>query len=328
MVICREQRLIKRDYMKESRKKFILLLLLILLCSNIYAGSISVQTGVDKSVIHIGDYIKYYIIVKYSKGIKLILQPPGANLGQFDIKDYNVVEIEKTKEGLLQKKIEYTITTYFLGEFEIPPVEIEYIDEKQNRGTVKSEPMIIKVVPVKRKPGDKDDIRDIKKPIYIKTYTWLYILIVILIFAIVSYFIYYYQQKRPGKEEELKEEKKKIPEDIEALNKIGELLNKGYLEDGQIKQFYFELSEIIREYLHRRYDIPTLERTSSEILKDLEKFIYGAELYKKFYNFFYECDMVKFAKYIPTKNQLKSIIPLAKELIEKTRRVINQNEIL
>lgn len=291
-----------------------------------YAGTISVQTGVDKSVIHIGDYIKYYIIIKYSEDIKPLPPRPGANLGQFDIKDYNVIELEKTEEGVLQKKIEYTITTYFLGEFEIPAVEIEYIDKNGNKGVVKSEPMIIKVVPVKRRPDDKDDIRDIKNPIYIKTYLWLYILITVLLIGIVAYAVYWYIKRKPALKEEIKEEVKRLPEDIEALNKIEALESKGYLENGQIKQFYFELSEIIREYLSRRYQIPTLERTTSEVLHDLEKVIYGSELYKKFYNFFYECDMVKFAKYIPTKNQLNSIIPLAKELIEKTKRVIRQDE--
>jgi len=307
-------------------KSIIIFGILLTINSVIYAGSISVQTGVDKSVIHIGDYIKYYIIIKYSKGIKPLPPRPGANLGQFDIKDYNVIELEKTKEGLLQKKIEYTITTYFLGEFEIPPVEIEYIDENKNKGIIKSEPMIIKVVPVKRRPDDKDDIRDIKKPIYIKTYLWLYILITVLLIAIVAYAVYWYIKRKPEVKEEIKEEVKRLPEDIEALNRIEEIVSKGYLENGQIKQFYFELSEIIREYLSRRYQIPTLERTTSEILYDLQKVIYGSELYKKFYNFFYECDMVKFAKYIPTKNQLKSIVPLAKELIEKTKRVVTQDE--
>ena len=123
------------------------------------------KTGVDKSTIHIGDYLKYYIMITYDKDYDLILPPPGRELGSFDIKDYNIVDEKSKEKKLLVKRIEYTITTYFLGEFEIPSIEIQYKDQSQNQGSIKTEPLMIKVVPLKRLASDKDDNRDIKKPI-------------------------------------------------------------------------------------------------------------------------------------------------------------------
>ena len=87
-----------------------------------------------------------------------------------------------------------------------------------------------------------------------------------------------------------------IPEDELALNKIKLLEAKEYLKKMQFKNFYFELSEIIREYLNKRYDIVTLERTTYEISLDLKKIILDKELLNEFLEFFNECDMVKFAK--------------------------------
>jgi len=291
--------------------------------THLYAGKISVSTSLDKSVIHIGDYIKYSITIKYKSKLRIILQPPGANLGQFDIKDYNVVDLKKDKNGFLMKKIEYTITTYFLGEFEIPSVEINYIDDNGNKGYIKSESMVVKVIPIERRPGDKDDIRDIKKPIYVKNYTLLYILIALFILGLIAVVVYLFlkNRKREVSKEEI--EKQREPEDIEAMKKIDELVSKQYIEQGMIKQFYFELSEIIREYLSRRYKIATLERTSYEIMTDLNKLLFDKELIKKFDYFFNESDMVKFAKHIPDKNQLKSIVPDAKELIERTKKRVS-----
>lgn len=292
------------------------------------SANVSIETKIDKSVINIGDYINYSIKINYPDGIKIIPPKPGANLGNFDIKDFNVIDTKDKKSGLNQKIFVYKITTYFLGEFEIPSVEIGYTDENNNTGILKTEPLIIKVVPVERKPTDKDDIRDLKPQIYLKNLIWIYIIGAVIL-SILAYFLAKkylipFIQKKPS---EVLNSELKLPEDVLALNKIDALLNKNYIENGEIKQFYFELSEIIREYLGKRYNISTLERTSSEIMKDLRKLIYEKETISKIEDFFYETDMVKFAKYIPTKSELNNIVPLSKEIIEKTKRVITPYEI-
>jgi hypothetical protein len=241
-------------------------------------------------------------------------------LGNFDIKDYNTIEKED------KKIFEYKITTYFLGEFEIPSIEIAYIDKNNNRGALKTEPLIIKVVPVERKPNDKDDIREIKKQIYLRDLTILYIILIILFLVGLFLLFKKYLFLKKEKITEIKEEKK-LPEDIDALNKIEQLLYKNYLKDGKIKEFYFELSEIFREYLSRRYNIITLERTSSEILFDLNKIIYDRDIFKNITEFFNDTDLVKFAKYIPSKNEIENIIKLTKEIIERTKHPQINNEI-
>jgi len=300
--------------------KFLYIIFILLFPQICTSAEIKIETKVDRSVIHIGDYIKYSIIIHHAPNIKVLPPSPGANLGNFDIKDYNTIEKED------KKIFEYKITTYFLGEFEIPSIEIAYIDKNNNRGVLKTEPLIIKVVPVERKPNDKDDIREIKKQIYLRDLTILYIILIILFLVGLFLLFKKYLFLKKEKITEIKEEKK-LPEDIEALNKIEQLLYKNYLKDGKIKEFYFELSEIFREYLSRRYNIITLERTSSEILFDLNKIIYDRDIFKNITEFFNDTDLVKFAKYIPSKNEIEDIIKLTKEIIERTKRPQINNEI-
>jgi hypothetical protein len=300
--------------------KFLYIIFILLFPQICTSAEIKIETKVDRSVIHIGDYITYSIIIHHAPNIKVLPPSPGANLGNFDIKDYNTIEKED------KKIFEYKITTYFLGEFEIPSIEIAYIDKNNNRGVLKTEPLIIKVVPVERKPNDKDDIREIKKQIYLRDLTILYIILIILFLVGLFLLFKKYLFLKKEKITEIKEEKK-LPEDIEALNKIEQLLYKNYLKDGKIKEFYFELSEIFREYLSRRYNIITLERTSSEILFDLNKIIYDRDIFKNITEFFNDTDLVKFAKYIPSKNEIEDIIKLTKEIIERTKRPQINNEI-
>ncbi len=309
-------------------KRLLLLLYISLIFSSNLFAQVSLKTGVSKSTINIGDYITYYISITYNKDYKLIFPPPGKELGSFDIKDYNIYEEESKDKEARIKIIEYEITTYFLGEFEIPSIEIQYEDKDKKKGSIRTEPLVIKVVPIKRLPSDKDNIRDIKEQEYVKTYFWLYITIVIAVIglAITGYFYYKKHYKKQLLKIEPEKEIRKVPEDIEALEKIKTLQEKDYLKNQKYKIFYFELNEIIREYLHKRYDIYTLERTSYEIMLDLKKILEDKKLLQSFNSFFEHTDLVKFAKYKPTHNEIKGAIDKAIQLVNITKRKYQTDE--
>ncbi|MBN1898929.1 MAG: hypothetical protein JW827_09140 [Spirochaetes bacterium] len=283
------------------------------------AGPLSVKTEVDKSVAHIGDLIRYRILITYEKDIKVDLPPSGVKLGSFEIIDYNVSD--EDQEGVFAKKLEYILSAFNLGEFEIPPLDITYLNRKGQKGWVQSEPIIIKIIPVPSRADDKDDIRDIAGTEDMPAREWLYALFSLFILGISSWLIYCLLEKISKRKE--RTEQPLIPsieEDIQALERINDLLKKNYLSQGKIKQFYFELNEILRYYLHRRYSIPTMERTSYEILEEIKSQLYSKEVFKNLCYFFDESDMVKFAKYIPAKAQINQIVPLARNIINRTKR--------
>ena len=51
---------------------------------------IKVTAQVDKSVITIGDRITYSLVIAHDETIKIEQPGPGANRGQFEIKDYTI----------------------------------------------------------------------------------------------------------------------------------------------------------------------------------------------------------------------------------------------
>ena len=62
------------------------------------------------------------------------------------------------------------------------------------------------------------------------------------------------------------------PAHIIAINKLEELrLNKVW-QSGQLKKYYSELTDIIREYMVNRYHFDAPEMTSFEILTKLHEF--------------------------------------------------------
>ena len=96
------------------------------------------------------------------------------------------------------------------------------------------------------------------------------------------------------------------------------------LEKGEIKQYYIEVSEIIRQYIEGRYFIIAMEMTTTEVLEGLT----GAELpeedFQYFSDFLNRCDLVKFAKVIPSEKQNLEILDMACEIVNRTKVVIEE----
>ena len=103
-----------------------------------------------------------------------------------------------------------------------------------------------------------------------------------------------------------------------ALEAIEALMKKDLIAEGLIKEFYIEISEIIRRYIEGRFFIPALEETSSEILRELKNQDIDEEIQIHAKEFLELSDLVKFAKYKPVDEENQNIISLSKEFIEAT----------
>jgi hypothetical protein len=78
-----------------------------------------------------------------------------------------------------------------------------------------------------------------------------------------------------------------------------------FLERKEIKKYYIILSDIIRKYLERRYQITALDRTTQEVRGELKRVKTEGEVTDLVYGFLFSCDLVKFARYIPSKEEIE-----------------------
>lgn len=94
---------------------------------------------------------------------------------------------------------------------------------------------------------------------------------------------------------------------IEPLLSPGEIAHKELDEiqarqlpaKGEFKTYYFLLSETVRKFLGSEFHFPVLERTTEEILHDLQHRDLPDAIKRRVNTFLPATDMVKFAKYIP-----------------------------
>jgi len=267
------------------------------------AEGIRVETSVNRSEIYIGDLIDYRLTIYHDSDIVLTPPPIGANLGAFDVKDYEADDTELLKDGRYKIESRFSLTTFTTGDYVIPPIPIEYMTPDSTVRVLVLEPISIRVKSLLGEEGtDTLDIRDLKPQLqFAESNWWLWgsILGAVLLGAIVAVFIWRRRRHalEAGKPVDLRD-----PWEI-AFERLALLKEKDYLEKGEIKLYYVELSDILRAYVGRIYNIMALDMTTDEILFELEELELEPSLYgriKKFLNF---ADLVKFAKQFPDESR-------------------------
>ncbi|RMG67493.1 MAG: hypothetical protein D6715_04655, partial [Calditrichaeota bacterium] len=72
-------------------------------------GGIEVRAAVDRNTITIGDRITYTLTIVHPESLQVQQPGPGANLGQFEIKDYHIDE-PRHENGQVVEQFRYVIS--------------------------------------------------------------------------------------------------------------------------------------------------------------------------------------------------------------------------
>lgn len=107
-----------------------------------------------------------------------------------------------------------------------------------------------------------------------------------------------------------------------AEAELRDLLGRGLLEKSLIKQFYVALSEIVKRVLEAGYDIPAIERTTDEILEALrseDSTPVPLDELESVGSFLGACDLVKFAKCIPSPAESEAAVKNAYRVLSLCR---------
>jgi hypothetical protein len=142
----------------------------------------------------------------------------------------------------------------------------------------------------------------------------------VLLAIVAAVLIYYFLEKRAKKK--AGEEPPTvivIPPYEEAIKAIEELEAKKYLMTGQIREYAFELSEIFKRYIGRRYDTIASELTTEEIVAWLEYSGISREMRLCAERFFCTSDQVKFAKWKPDQKTINSFMDDVTMFLEATK---------
>jgi hypothetical protein len=107
-----------------------------------------------------------------------------------------------------------------------------------------------------------------------------------------------------------------------ALAMLRSLADEKLVEQGRVQEFYLKLSGCLRQYIENRFALRAPEQTTEEFLLSIgSSDALQADHKRQLGEFLQHCDLVKFARYEPTVEQINQSLSLAERFVESTRSV-------
>lgn len=251
-----------------------------------------VKAEIDTTSIRIGEQFQLKISVDETQNVII----PKIELIGLEVIDST--RIDTIKNSLIRR---YILTGFDSGAFYIPQQQIFV----KNQAFLTDSLLInIATIAIDTTKVKKFPIKSIKKEPYTFDDFKIYIYLILAILAIIGFWIYWFVIKK-RKETEDAPTYRTLPPFEEAILRLNELDEKLLWQNNKIKEYYSELTEIVRGYIERELKVPALENTTDEVLamikdfKNADSIETSKETIKKLKDLLQEADLVKFAKSKP-----------------------------
>ncbi len=293
-------------------RKYRLGFLLVVLLQYTAQSQVLVKSRVDKDSILIGETLRISVEARLPMGETLTWKIPDS-LAHFEWVEKGKPETTDAVDG---KKIVQVlaVTSYDSGYWVIPPIKISVKGKSYATDTVG-----VRVVYIPQNPAD--DYRDIKPIIDVESSKkfdkkWI-ILIGMTVLVIIAIIILLRKKKTTQQTTSIVS---KLSPYEEAINTLEQLRKKLPDEALQMKPFYTDLNDVLKKYLAGSRQWPSSQKTNEEMIHYLRSSGLSQESILPLFQTLRMADFVKFARYLPGKeDHLKNI-----EEIEKAITTLNR----
>lgn len=282
----------------------------------------NVTTQVDSTQIKIGEEIKLSIAVEVDSTATVVF-PEGENifLPLELLESYEVDTLKKDVKYNLIKK--YGVTQFDSGKYYIPKQIVLINDKPFFTDSIRVAVADVAVDTLKQKMFEIKSLVSVEKA---SGNWWKYLLLVLgLLIAFGLYFYYFVFQLKPKKK---KKKKAEIPPYDRALLQLNELDKSTLLLKSEYKDYYSELTNIVRQYIEEEVHIDALESTTEELIRKIEAqkdagyLDLKTETIKNLKNVLQTADLVKFAKSKPDDAIVKADRNLVENIVVETKEAI------
>ena len=268
-----------------------------------------VSATLDSTTLFIGDQTDLHLRATGEVGEQVTMPMLDKELiPGVEIVDRTIVDTLTLKDGRVQYDQYLTLTSFEDSLFYIAPLPFVSGDD-----TVWSEGLTLNVV----QPFEMDttdmaitDIKGVyKAPIWWwGIFRWVLLALLLAGVGVAGYYLITYLQSRKSEEDgnEVKTEPLRPAEEV-ALEKLDAIKEKKIWQQGQVKEYYTQLTDVVREYIARRFEVSSVEQTSDETLRDIRPLLNERkDLYDQLRKMLTLADLVKFAKWsaTPDENEL------------------------
>ncbi len=282
--------------------------------SSLLVAGDNLNIEVNPRKITVGDPIDMVMSVKVPKGAKVVFPT------QENFRPAEILKIDTLTAKDDRLSVRYTISLYEPGKQELSDLPILLLAGGETE-TLWVDPGYIEVKSILEERADTS-LRDVKPPIKMKwrlsdVAPYIVITLALIVMAILGYIIWRRYKHKKG--EIPVYTPPPLPPHIIALRKLEELRIKKLWQNGFIKEFHSELTEIIKEYIEKRYGFSALEMTSAEIFELRKIWAPQDDLFIPMRRMMTCADLVKFAKFKPEPQENERSLNVAFTYVEATK---------
>jgi len=279
------------------------------------AQEISARATVDSSSYSIGDPVT--VRLRFSHGGGISFNPLfGDTLGSFLVLSRPAL----TPSGENETVGSFVVSRYDSGTAVIPPAEFSYLDADSSLKTVSTGPLTVRFALVE--VDTSGPIRDLRPPISIPMTLAEIALFagIALILVAASYLVYRFLKKRKERAGMPADTPAEIrPPHVIALEELGTLREKHLWQRGLSKQYYSELTDILRRYFEARFGLRAPEETTEEIMRGIDVHIKERDVREIVRSLLIDADLVKFARFVPGTEHHERSMAAAVGVVDRTR---------
>ena len=280
-----------------------------------------VSAAIDSTTLFIGDQTDLHLRATCEVGEQVQLPALDKELiPGIEIVEKTVVDTATLSDGRVQYNQYLTLTSFEDSLFYIAPLPFVSGDD-----TVWSESLMLNVVQPFEMDSTDMAITDIKGIYKAPIWWWGILRWVLLALAIAGvgvggYDLITYLQSRMRKgEEETAAAVPLRPAEEVALEKLDAIREQKIWQTGQVKEYHTQLTDVVREYIDRRFEVSSVEQTSDETLRAMRPLLSSQkELYEQLRKMLTLADLVKFAKWTTTPDENEQSLRSAYAFVKET----------
>lgn len=307
---------------KRSIINFMLIgLLLFCFYQKAKAQNITVEARLDRVSIPIGDQTLLHVSAKMPLKTNLTFPVIADSIGKVQIVKSLKADtvIDKNNPGQETITHSYAVTSFDAGVYTFPAFVFHTKTGDFKTGNLTLQ---VKAVPV----DTTKTFYDIKQPLtvsysfwdWLKDH-WMAVVLGLAAVLAIAGLVYYYK-KRPKKESPVVVPAAPVlSADVISLNKLNELRSKNLWQQGEVKLYYSELSDVMREYLEKRFQVKAHEQTTDELFENLISKPISGESKTLLRQVLVLADLVKFAKHKPEAFENEQSMEKAISFIVQTK---------
>ncbi len=280
------------------------------------AAVVRIAGRTDRRRVGIGTPFRYTMEIRAPRGVELMVPVLAGQLGPFSVIDFG--EEPPREEGWEVVVIRwYSLVAYEPGYQLIPGITVQYRAPGGPLGRADGEDIGITVESVLAEDA-AGDIRDIKRPVAVP-FDWMPVVVGFGVLAGIGGLAWVATRllrriNAPAAPPAPR------PADVEALEALARLRHRRSDDPQALAVWYVAVSTVVRVYIERRFGVRAPEMTTEEFIFAAQRDARLRPQHRELLGgFLAECDLVKFARYVPDEAAAQRAYTAASTFVAETR---------